>query len=79
MAPEFIDILKKLVKEGCVKILPGGCYEPNLAVLPDNDKTGQIRALTDFIREKISYDARGMWLAERVWEPTSQSLSAKLI
>jgi len=67
--PEFIDLLRKLVKEGRVEILSGGFYEPILAVLPDEDKAGQIHALTHFIGEQIGYDARGMWLAERVWEP----------
>ncbi len=67
--PEFIDMLKCLVKDGRVEILSGGFYEPILAVLPDVDKVGQIRALSDFIHDKFGYDARGMWLAERVWEP----------
>ena len=67
--PEFIDILKRLVREGRVEILSGGFYEPILAVLPDDDKIGQVRALSEFIRKEIGYEARGMWLAERVWEP----------
>lgn len=67
--PEFIDMLKCLVKDGRAEILSGGFYEPILAVLPDVDKVGQIRALSDFIHDKLGYDARGMWLAERVWEP----------
>ena len=67
--PEFLDMLKKLVAEGRAEILSGGFYEPILAVLPDDDKVGQIRALTDYIRRTLGYDARGMWLAERVWEP----------
>ena len=37
--------------------------------MPDSDKIGQIRALSEYVREKIGYDAHGMWLAERVWEP----------
>ncbi len=67
--PEFIGSLRKLVAEGRAEILSGGFYEPVLAVLPDDDKVGQIRALTGYIRKKIGYDAQGMWLAERVWEP----------
>jgi alpha-amylase len=67
--PEFMDMLRKLVDEGRAEILSGGFYEPVLAVLPDDDKIGQIRALTGYIRKKLGYDARGMWLAERVWEP----------
>jgi hypothetical protein len=67
--PEFLDLLKKLVAEGRAEILSGGFYEPILAVLPDDDKVGQIRMLTDYVRRKLGYDAEGMWLAERVWEP----------
>lgn len=67
--PEFLDTIRGLVSEGRVEILSGGFYEPVLAVLPDEDKVGQIRMLSDYVRKKIGYDARGMWLAERVWEP----------
>jgi alpha-amylase len=67
--PEFIDLLRKLVAEGRAEILSGGFYEPILAVLPDEDKVGQVRALTDYIERVLGYDAKGLWLAERVWEP----------
>jgi alpha-amylase len=67
--PDFIDMLKKLVAEGRAEILSGGFYEPILAVLPDDDKAGQIRMLTDYVRRTLGYDAGGMWIAERVWEP----------
>jgi alpha-amylase len=67
--PEFIDGLRTLVSEGRAEILSGGFYEPILAVLPDDDKVGQIRALSDYIRRTLGHDAEGMWLAERVWEP----------
>lgn len=67
--PEFIEMLKALVAEGRAELLSGGLYEPVLAVLPDEDKIGQIRALSDYIHRTIGYEARGMWLAERVWEP----------
>jgi hypothetical protein len=67
--PEFIDLLKQLVHDGRAEILSGGFYEPILAVLPDEDKVGQIQALSGYIRRKLGYDAQGMWLAERVWEP----------
>ncbi len=67
--PEFLDMLKKLAAEGRAEVLSGGFYEPILAVLPDEDKVGQIRMLTDYVRAVLGYDAGGMWLAERVWEP----------
>ncbi len=67
--PEFIGMLKTLVSEGRAEILSGGFYEPILAVLPDDDKVGQVQALRDYIRRTFGYTAEGMWLAERVWEP----------
>ncbi len=67
--PEFINSLKSLVDQGRAEILSGGFYEPILAVLPDIDKIGQVRALSDYIRRALGYDPKGMWLAERVWEP----------
>ncbi len=47
----------------------GAYYEPILSVIPDEDKIGQIRKLSKFIRDELGYDVCGMWLAERVWEP----------
>src|SRR5262249_57493295 len=47
----------------------GGCCEPRLAVLPDHDKIGQIERLTAFLKSHFGVRPRGMWLAERVWEP----------
>lgn len=67
--PEFIERLRALVAGGRVEILSGGFYEPILAVLPDENKIGQVRALSDFIRRRLAYKPTGMWLAERVWEP----------
>src|SRR5439155_1564848 len=52
-----------------VELLTGGFYEPILAVLPDHDKFGQIERLTAFLKTHFGVRPRGMWLAERVWEP----------
>jgi len=66
--PTF-DRLATVVARGQVELLTGGFYEPILAVLPDADKRGQIARLTEFIRTHFGVRPRGMWLAERVWEP----------
>jgi hypothetical protein len=66
--PTF-DLLGALVSAGRVELLTGGFYEPILAMLPDPDKVGQIQALTDFLKSNFGVSPRGMWLAERVWEP----------
>jgi 4-alpha-glucanotransferase len=63
------DLLGEAVSAGQVELLTGGFYEPILAVLPDPDKRGQIQRLTEFLAREFGVRARGMWLAERVWEP----------
>lgn len=67
--PEFIERLRGLIDQGRVEMLSGGFYEPILAVLPDDDKVGQVRALSEFVKRRLGYEPKGMWLAERVWEP----------
>ena len=63
------DLLGEIVSSGRVELLTGGFYEPILAILPDGDKRGQIQRLTEFLVKEFGVRPRGMWLAERVWEP----------
>ncbi|MFQ5708366.1 MAG: alpha-amylase/4-alpha-glucanotransferase domain-containing protein [bacterium] len=67
--PEFIPRLRALVQAGQVEMMTGGFYEPILAVIPYRDKIGQIKKLTEFVRQHTRYNPKGMWLAERIWEP----------
>ncbi len=67
--PDYIPRLRKLVEAGQVEMMTGAFYEPILAVIPDEDKLGQIDKLTRFVKQYTGYDAKGMWLAERIWEP----------
>ncbi|MFB3886823.1 MAG: alpha-amylase/4-alpha-glucanotransferase domain-containing protein [Thermodesulfobacteriota bacterium] len=67
--PEFLDALRELVERGQLEMMTGGYYEPIMAVIPDEDKIGQIKRLTQTIKKEMGVTPRGMWLAERVWEP----------
>jgi hypothetical protein len=67
--PDFIGRLKKIAAGGQVEILGGAYYEPILPAIPDEDKIGQIRLMTTRLQELFGVEPRGMWLAERVWEP----------
>jgi hypothetical protein len=67
--PEFLETLRELVKRGQLEMMTGGYYEPILAVVPDEDKVGQVQSLTQTIKEETGVIPQGMWLAERVWEP----------
>src|SRR2546422_5223915 len=46
-----------------------GYYEPILAIIPDPDKDGQVRMMTDYLRLRFHTRATGLGLAEGVWEP----------
>ncbi len=66
--PEHIDLLKSLVKKGQLEIVVAGFYEPVLAAIPEEDRVEQIKLLKDFAK-KLGYEAKGVWLTERVWQP----------
>jgi alpha-amylase len=68
--PDYIPRVKKMVDLGQLEILTGGFYEPILAVINENDRNGQIKKLTSAVNKYFGYEAEGMWLAERIWEPT---------
>ncbi len=68
--PDYLTRVAALVDRGQLEIMAGGYYEPILATLPDADKLGQIRRMVREVREDFNYEPKGMWLAERVWEPT---------
>ncbi len=68
--PEYIELLGVMVDRGQVEVLGGGFYEPILPVIPDEDRVGQVKLMADRIELLLGKRPRGMWLAERVWEPT---------
>ncbi len=67
--PDLMSRIRALVARGQVEIMTGGYYEPILPIIPDRDKHGQIIKMTGVVRELFEYQATGLWLAERVWEP----------
>ncbi len=74
--PEYLDLVRGLVSRGQLEILTGGFYEPVLPSVPDADKVGQTRKLSQYVRDKLGFAPRGLWLAERVWEPSLPSVLA---
>lgn len=65
----LLSRVRALVERGQLEVLSGGYYEPLLTTLPDADKVGQIKKLSSAVEEWFGMRPRGMWLAERVWEP----------
>ena len=66
---DFIMRLTEMVDSRQIEMMSGAHYEPILVAIPDRDKVGQIEKLTREVRRHTGYDAKGMWMAERVWEP----------
>ncbi|HEU5359840.1 MAG TPA: alpha-amylase/4-alpha-glucanotransferase domain-containing protein [Candidatus Deferrimicrobiaceae bacterium] len=67
--PDVFGLLKDLVSRGQVEMLGGGMYEPVMPLLPERDRRGQIQGLSDLVGRTFGKVPRGIWLAERVWEP----------
>lgn len=67
--PDYIDLLKLLKKQGQIEIVAGGMYEPVLSLISEEDGCGQIRMHADLMEEVFGERPKGLWLAERVYEP----------
>ncbi|TMQ73472.1 MAG: DUF1926 domain-containing protein [Candidatus Eisenbacteria bacterium] len=66
---EYLQRLRALVDRGQVELWGGGFFEPILPAIPEVDRRGQIRAMADWLELELGRRPRGLWLAERVWEP----------
>ncbi len=74
--PEYVDRLARLVEQGRVEILGGAFFEPILAMIPSQDRIGQIRGYTRWLQNRLGATIRGLWIPERVWE---QSFTSDLV
>ncbi len=67
--PAYLEKIREMVRRGQLEVMGGGFYEPMLSILSERDAVGQILRMTEFCEEHLGTRPRGMWLAERVWEP----------
>ena len=75
--PDHLDQIRRCVERGQAEMLSGGFYEPILPVIPESDAVGQIQKLSNWNHSRFNQKPRGMWLAERVWEPSIPTLMAR--
>lgn len=68
--PELLKLVRDMVAAGQLEVMSGAYYEPIISVIPPADRIGQIQKLTARVKELFGYEPQGMWLAERIWEPT---------
>jgi alpha-amylase len=67
--PDYLETLRGLAASGQIELVGGGYYEPILAVLPKSDQAGQVAKMQDYLKARFGFFPKGVWLAERVWEP----------
>ena len=68
--PDFIERLHELVERRQVEMLGGAYYEAILTVLPERDAVAQQQLLKREMEQFSGSEVNGMWLAERIWEPS---------
>jgi alpha-amylase len=66
---EYLHLVQRFVDRSQVELLSGPFYEAILPVIPERDRQGQIRMLSEYLEKKFGKKPKGAWLPERVWEP----------
>jgi 4-alpha-glucanotransferase len=67
--PDCLALVGKLAGRGQAELLGGGFYEPILGIIPEKDRIGQLRMMSEYLETIFGKKPRGIWLTERVWEP----------
>jgi alpha-amylase/alpha-mannosidase (GH57 family) len=67
--PDYIELLREVLKRGQAEVLSSAYSEPILGLIPQRDAIEQIKYFNDYIYKLFDYVPQGLWLTERVWEP----------
>jgi hypothetical protein len=68
--PDDMLLLKEMVRRGQAELVGAGYTEPVLAVIPEQDRLGQLQRMSDLLEQTLGQRPQGAWLTERVWEAT---------
>ena len=75
--PSFMAKLNQMREINQIEIIGGGWYEPILSSISRNDALSQIKLMNEKLKAYFNWKPRGLWLAERAWEPQIASLLGK--
>ncbi len=75
--PEFYDFLGEFVEGGQIELMGGAFYEPLICAIPEEDALNQVFYMQEFFHKRFGIKPRGMWIAERVWEPYFPKILSK--
>lgn len=70
---KYLERVRALVERGQVELWGSGFYEPILPSIPRADRIDQVKMMAERIDKRFGVRPRGLWLTERVWEPTLAS------
>jgi alpha-amylase/alpha-mannosidase (GH57 family) len=68
--PDDMLLLREMVQRGQAELVGAGYTEPVLAVIPEEDRMGQLLRMSDRLEQTLGQRPHGAWLTERVWEAT---------
>ena len=66
--PEFFMLIEDMISRKQAEILSGGFYEPMFALIPPQDRIGQIELLTTYLRRHFGKRPLGCWIPFMAWE-----------
>jgi alpha-amylase len=72
------DVLDRVVAcSDQIEWMGGAFYDPILPMIPAEDALAHISRLSEYLQDRFDQTPRGVWLAERVWDPSLPSLLRK--
>jgi len=70
LAPDLLEIMCDMVETGQMEMLGGAYHEALLPFIPSIDRRSQLTALRTRLSKRFGADIKGIWLAQRFWEPS---------
>ena len=70
---EYVDRVADLVAAGRMEMIGGPFYEAILTMIPSRDRVGQMARYRDWLGYRLGAEVQGIWVPERVWEPSLTS------
>lgn len=68
--PEYLYLLTEMARKNQIELLGGGFHSPLSALISTQDLTGQVEALSAYLRKCFGKRPSGAWLYEYSWAPS---------
>ncbi len=75
--PDLLERARKIIENSKFEVMGGTFTESILAIIPWDDRLNQLVKGRRLIEELLGVNPKGLWLPERIWDPTLPSLIEK--